>query len=142
MQSVLAYGSLLVATVLAATVLPGTSEPIVAVMVGTGFNPWLVLFVATLGNYLGALTTYGLGRGLRLGLPRPPRFRDRLVKTAVRYYQRWGEYSLLLSWIPFLGDPLTFVAGVAKIGILRFSLWVIAGNAARYGVVVWLAANA
>lgn len=100
-------------------------------------HPLLLLFaVATLGNYLGALVNYYLGSlgSLRLRAKlQAPRY-----QRAARLFERWGHLSLLLSWVPVVGDPLTVVAGLAKLPLGRFSFWVILGKGARYAALILL----
>jgi membrane protein YqaA with SNARE-associated domain len=120
----------------AATLLPLQSE---AVLVGLLLNGqywlWLLLGVATLGNVLGSLLNWWLGRGIE-------RFRERRwfpvspehLEKARGRYQRYGHWSLLLSWVPIIGDPLTLVAGVMREPVGRFLLIVSFAKGARYAV--------
>lgn len=120
----------------AATLLPLQSE---AVLVGLLLNGkhglWLLLAVATLGNVLGSLLNWWLGCGIerfreRRWFPVSP---DHLEKARI-HYQRYGHWSLLLSWVPIIGDPLTLVAGVMREPVGRFLLIVTFAKGARYGV--------
>lgn len=113
-----------------ATILPGNSEA--ALLALLHFQPqavWLALFVATLGNVLGGLTTVWLGRRL----PNPPEGR------VSRWAQRFGPPSLLLSWFPLVGDALCGVAGWLRWSWPAVTVWVTVGKAARYLVLVYLA---
>ncbi len=130
------YLGLFLAAFGAATLLPLQSE---AVLVGLLLNGqywlWLLLGVATLGNVLGSLVNWWLGRSIerfreRRWFPVSP---DHLEKARV-HYQRYGHWSLLLSWVPIIGDPLTLVAGVMREPVWRFLLIVTVAKAARYGV--------
>lgn len=120
----------------AATLLPLQSE---AVLVGLLLNGehglWWLLAVATFGNVLGSLLNWWLGRSIE-------RFRERRwfpvspvhLEKARTHYQRYGHWSLLLSWVPIIGDPLTLVAGVLREPMGRFLLIVTFAKGARYGV--------
>ena len=118
----------------AATILPLGSEPAVVYLVANGFAVWRVVLVATLGNYLGACTTYAIGRAVRHGLAaRRPQGDGRALRLVARY----GAPALLLSWVPLLGDAITAAAGVSGVRFGNFSVWTIAGKLARYIAVAY-----
>lgn len=131
-----AYLGLFFAAFGAATLLPLQSE---AVLVGLLLSDhyWLcwLLLVATLGNVLGSLVNWWLGR-------RVERFHDRRwfplspasLDKARAHYQRYGHWSLLFSWLPIIGDPLTLVAGVMREPLGRFLLIVTLAKGGRYAV--------
>jgi membrane protein YqaA with SNARE-associated domain len=131
-----AYLGLFLAAFGAATLLPLQSEAVlVGLLLGDKYWLWSLLAAATLGNVLGSLVNWWLGRGIE-------RFRDRRwfpvsprhLANAREHYQRYGHWSLLLSWVPIIGDPLTLVAGVMREPLGRFLLIVTLAKAARYGV--------
>ena len=132
------YAGLFLWSFLAATVLPLSSEaPLAALVYKT--RVWLgPVVVATIGNYLGACTTYGLARwaSRSTGLVGKD---GRAHRTAVRLVAQYGAPVMLLSWVPLAGDALVAVAGAAAMPFTRFSLMVVIGKAARYAVVAWLA---
>jgi membrane protein YqaA with SNARE-associated domain len=116
------YLSLFVTSFLAATILPMSSEAVLAGLLAASSEPWIVLIaIASAGNILGSLTNWGVGRGLALARehPRFPVDRTKLAK-AENWYRRWGCWSLLLSWVPVIGDPLTIAAG-----FLREPFWIV-----------------
>ncbi|GIZ12988.1 YqaA family protein [Pseudomonas sp. NCCP-436] len=121
---------------LAATLLPLQSEAIlVALLLGGAHATWLLLVVATAGNVLGSLVNWLLGRSLE-------RYRQRRwfpvsearLQQAQRWYARNGCWSLLLSWMPLIGDPLTLAAGVMREPLWRFLLLVGLAKVGRYAV--------
>lgn len=131
-----AYLGLFFAAFGAATLLPLQSEAVlVGLLLSDRYWHWALLAVATFGNVLGSLLNWWLGRGIE-------RFRDRRwfpvgprhLEKARRHYQRFGRWSLLLSWLPVIGDPLTLVAGVMREPLGRFLLIVTLAKGARYGV--------
>lgn len=135
-----AYLGLFLAAFAAATLLPLQSE---ALLVGLLYNSQLAVLglwlVATLGNVLGSLVNWWLGRRIdtykdRRWFPVSPRHLER----ARAHYQRYGHWTLLLSWMPVIGDPLTLVAGVMGEPLKRFLLIVSLAKGARYAVLVWL----
>jgi membrane protein YqaA with SNARE-associated domain len=140
------YTGLFMAAFLAATLIPMQSEAVLAGLLLTGDYPaiWL-LAVASCGNILGAALNWWLGRFIERYRHRSwfPVSEQRLSQ-AQRWYQRYGKWSLLLSWAPVIGDPLTVVAGVMREPFPLFLL--IAGGAkiVRYLVLAgitlrWLA---
>jgi len=130
-----AYLGLFFAAFGAATLLPLQSEAVlVGLLLSDHYWLWALLAVATFGNVLGSLLNWWLGRGIE-------RFRDRRLfpgsprhlEKARPHYQRYGHWSLLLSWLPVIGDPLTLVAGVMREPLGRFLLIVTLAKGARYG---------
>lgn len=133
------YPALFAVSFLAATILPLGSEWLLVAMVLQQFNPVSAVTVATAGNYLGALTTYLLGLlGSEFLVRNIFRIDANQQHKAERFYQRYGSWSLLLSWLPVVGDPLCLVGGILKVPFARFSLLVLAGKSARYAVVAYL----
>ncbi len=118
----------------AATIVPAQSEAaLVALLLAGDIPPWLLVLVATAGNVLGAVVNWFLGRGIETFRDRPwfPASSGQLDR-ATRWYQRWGRWSLLLSWAPIGGDALTVVAGVLREPLWSFVLLVTAAKAGRY----------
>lgn len=134
------YIGLFVVTFLSSSVVPLTSEVLLILMQRMGYNVWWVLGVATVGNYCGSLTTYGIGRfgGSRLlekyVHPKPER-----MARARQLYARYGGPILFFSFIPIIGDALTFVAGVLQGNLWTFTFWVALGKWVRFAVVLGLA---
>lgn len=116
MPDVAAYGGLLLAAFMAATIIPAQSEAVLIALVASGSYPvWVLFIVASIGNVAGSCVNYVLGRGIE-------RYRDRkwfpVKETSLRkaqgWYTRYGRWSLLLSWVPVIGDPITVAAGVMR----------------------------
>jgi membrane protein YqaA with SNARE-associated domain len=131
--------SLFMLSFLASTIVPLGSEWLLGVLVvNSDYSSLSLILVATAGNYLGACTTYLLGRwGSDLLIYKLLRTTPEEATKAKRRYHRWGSWSLLFSWLPIIGDPLCLAAGIFKTKFLLFSLPVLAGKLARYGFVVW-----
>lgn len=129
---------LFAASLLAATILPAQSEAVLAGLHLTGeHSPIALVTVATLGNVLGACINWLLGRYLehfknRRWFP----VKEQALDKAVQTYQRYGVWTLLLSWVPFIGDPLTVIAGLLRTPFPVFVLLVTIGKLARYVAVV------
>lgn len=117
---------------LAATILPLGSEPALAAIVHRRDAVALPVTVATVGNYLGACTTYALAMSASKAVKSERAVRR--MERASSLINRYGAPALLLSWVPLLGDAIVAAAGVARMRFVSFSLWTIAGKAARYAV--------
>lgn len=134
MEDLAACVSLFFASFAAATLLPAQSEAVLAGLIALGKQPvGLLILVASLGNVLGSVANWLLGRGIerfegRRWFPVPP---AALARAKVQY-ARWGYWSLLLSWAPLIGDPLTVVAGVMHEPFWRFLALVTLAKAGRY----------
>jgi len=118
------------------TLFPGGSEVVLGVLAAERhYDPWLLLAIASLGNTLGALTTWLLGYLLARRFP----LEDRLSthqQRAVAWLRRWGSPALLLSWLPVVGDPLCFAAGFLRLPFLASLTFIALGKAARYAVIL------
>ncbi|UFN51707.1 DedA family protein (plasmid) [Roseomonas sp. OT10] len=141
MNDLPAYGALLAAAFLAATLLPAQSEAVLAGLILADRQPVsLLVLTASLGNVAGSTVNWWLGRGIE-------RFRscrwfpvpEAGLRRAQGWFARLGRWSLLLAWLPVVGDPLTLVAGVMRVPLGVFLLLVTIGKVARYLVVAWMA---
>ena len=134
-----AYLLLFGSAFLAATILPFYSEVVLFSLLRDGGDPIALVAVATLGNTLGAVVNWALGRYLL-------HFQDRRwfyfsrqqIEKAQRWYQRYGFWSLLFSWLPIGGDALTLIAGIMKVRLWLFLLLVGTGKGLRYVSVVYI----
>jgi membrane protein YqaA with SNARE-associated domain len=133
------YPALFALSFLASTLVPLGSEWLLVGMLLRGYDPAVTVGVASVGNLLGACTTWAVGiyggpflvrRVLRIGAAGQGR--------AERFYRRYGVWSLLFSWLPVIGDPLCLVGGILRVGFGRFAVLVFAGKLARYAAVAWL----
>lgn len=121
---------------LASTLLPLGSEWLLAVLLLQGSDPFAAVAVATVGNSLGALTTWAIGLwGGPFLMHRVLRIDQLSLQRAEKFYTRFGSWSLLLSWLPVVGDPLCLAGGVLRVGFLRFILLVGIGKLLRYAAV-------
>ncbi|MDG1378180.1 MAG: DedA family protein [Yoonia sp.] len=128
------YVVLFVSALIAATVLPMQSEAVlVGLLLQETRSVVLLLVVATCGNVLGSVINWYLGRFLLRW--KGHRFfpaSDAQLTRAQCWYQRYGRWSLLLSWAPIVGDPLTVVAGIMREPLPRFIAVVTLAKGARY----------
>ncbi|MER8941514.1 DedA family protein [Mesorhizobium sp. M0915] len=128
------YGGLFLTAFAAATILPMQSEAALAGLLLTeSYAPALLIASASAGNVLGSIVNWWLGRGA-------DRFRNRkwfpvrpsALTRATLWYQRYGRWSLLLSWFPLVGDPLTVVAGALREPFWSFLAIVTIAKVGRY----------
>ena len=130
-------GGLFLTAFLSATLLPGSSEVFLVSVISAGKTPIAIaVLIATAGNTLGSSVNWGVGRFLAQfrtsrWFPVSPQKYEQYTK----WYQRWGIWSLLLSWMPVIGDPITVVAGIARSPFLLFVFVVFLAKGARYLVV-------
>lgn len=136
MPTMLAYAGLFGWSFLAATLLPLSSEAPLVLLVRSHERIMLPVLVATLGNYLGACTTYWLGRRAAQVLEKSEA-KQREDSRAARLLKRFGQPALLLSWVPIIGDAMVALAGAMRVPFVSFSVWVALGKAARYAAVAW-----
>ncbi len=135
-----AYIGLFTSALIAATILPMQSEAVlVALLVEGKRSVVLLLIVATVGNVLGSLINWLLGRfALRFKDRRWFPASDHQLARAERWYRRFGRWSLLGSWLPIVGDPITVVAGILREPLWSFVILVTIAKAARYLVLAGL----
>lgn len=127
------------AAFVAATLLPAQSEAVFLGLLAAGtVDPLRLFLVASLANTAGSVVNWWLGRLIaRHGVERlPGRLRPdpRRLDQARGWFARFGWPSLLLAWLPIVGDPLTLVAGTLNYPLGRVALLVLAGKAARYAM--------
>ena len=133
MSDALSLASLFASSFLSSTLLPGNSEVVLVAMLLSGVSqPWLLVLIATMGNSLGGLTNVILGRFF------PLREKSRWQEKAVGWLKRYGAATLLLSWMPVIGDLLCLLAGWMRIswGPVLFILCL--GKALRYVLLAWV----
>jgi membrane protein YqaA with SNARE-associated domain len=130
----IAYFGLFISAFLAATILPMQSEAVLVGLLVAASHPVSVLvIVATLGNVLGAVINWHLGRYLLI-------FREKRwfpssqgqLERAQNWYKRYGRWSLLGSWLPVVGDPLTGIAGLMREPFISFLVLVTIAKGTRY----------
>ena len=137
----LGYVGLFIISFLAASLIPLSSELFVLGLPALGYNIWWVAAVATAGNFCGALLNYFVGKkGTDFVLGRYVKIDPKTWARAERFYQRWGPVALFFSWVPFIGDPLTAVAGALNLSLRTFTFWVLLGKGLRYVVLLGIAA--
>lgn len=132
--------TLFAAAFLSATLVPFYSEIYLVALQSRGYDPYVLLLIATTGNTCGAAVNWALGRFLlhyqdRRWFP----FKEKQLGQAQRWFQKFGVWSLLLAWMPIGGDALTFIAGLMKVRFWIFFSITFIGKALRYIVVLFFA---
>lgn len=136
-MSLAALWGLFLAAFAAATIIPAQSELVLAGLIAGGSGPvWLLISVATVGNTLGSAVNWLLGRFFnRFRAKRWFPVKEETLARAENWYRKYGRWSLLLSWVPFIGDPLTLAAGLLREPLASFIVIVALAKLARYLVV-------
>ena len=141
MEHLLEYLGLAGTAFLSATVFPFQSEVVLAgMLLAEHYHIWLLVLAASIGNILGSCVNWYLGRFIahfegRRWFP----VTRKQVARAEGWYRRYGRWSLLLSWAPIIGDPLTIVAGILREPFPVFLALIVLAKTARYLVVSALA---
>ncbi len=119
---------------ISSTLMPGGSELALLYLANEKlFSSQGLLIAATIGNTLGGMTSWLIGRFLSSKTLNEKKYQGALVRT-----QRWGAPVLLLSWLPVIGDPLCLIAGWLRLGFLKSLLFIGLGKFLRYVVVLSL----
>jgi len=134
-DAMLSLLGLFLAAFVAATLIPAQSEAVLVMLLVGGGNAWVLVAVATVGNVLGSLVNWWLGRQVlrfqgRKWFPVSPA----RLGQAQSWYRRYGRWSLLLSWAPVIGDPITLAAGVMRERLRVFVPLVVLAKGGRYAV--------
>lgn len=123
----------------ASTLVPLGSEWLLVALIVKGLPLASLVAIATLGNSLGACTTYAVGVwGGPLLIDKVLRLDRQKVAEATALYGKYGSWSLLFSWVPLIGDPLCLAAGLLRLSFARFAVLIVLGKACRYAVVAGL----
>ena len=135
------YLQLLIVSFLAATILPFSSEIVLTTMyLSNLFETYFLLIFASLGNILGSITNWYLGKKITIFQDRKwfPVSPDQLDRSQ-KYFQKYGLWSLLLAWVPIIGDPLTLLAGVLNVRFSLFLILVSISKISRYLFILYVA---
>ena len=141
MLILLSYFQLLIISFLAATILPFSSEVVLTTMyLSNSFETYFLLIFASIGNILGSIANWYFGKKItifqnRKWFPVSPNQLDRSQK----YFKKYGLWSLLLAWVPIIGDPLTLLAGVLKVRFSIFLILVSISKISRYVFILYIA---
>lgn len=135
------YLTLFFSSLISATLFPMGSEALLVYDILEGYNLYLLIFVATFGNSLGSCINYIFGRKGEEYLEQKKFLSKKSLDRAKKFFDKYGAWSLLLSWVPIIGDPITFIAGVLKYNFKYFLLLVVFAKFSRYVVLAYFTLN-
>lgn len=133
------YGpwGMFIAAFLAGSILPFSSETVMIALLAVGVNPWTLLLYASIGNSLGGITCYYIGR---LTTPEKVqhvfRIKPQNMERARKLVERWGPLMGLFCWLPFLGDAILVTLGIMRSNPLLTNMMMILGRTLRYATVL------
>lgn len=130
------YLILLCVSFISATLFPMGSEGFLIYYTSIGLNIYLLVLLATFGNTLGSYVNYWLGLKGEKYLVEKKYLKEKKLKRAKSFFDKYGGYSLFLSWAPIIGDAITFIAGILKYDVKKFFLIVSIAKLGRYIFVV------
>lgn len=123
---------------ISSTIAPGGSEAVLAYMVSENkINVEQLVLIATIGNTLGALTTWFLGYLAAKKFPAEELLAEKKQKS-LQFVKRWGVWTLFFSWLPVIGDGLCFAGGWLKLPLLISSVVIFIGKAIRYIFIAYI----
>lgn len=123
---------------ISSTIAPGGSEAVLAYMVSKGsYDVQFLVFVAAIGNTLGAMTTWGLGMLTAKKFPVATLLSEK-KQSALNLVKKRGIWVLFFSWLPVIGDALCFAGGWLKLPLLPACLVIMSGKLGRYAVIAWM----
>jgi membrane protein YqaA with SNARE-associated domain len=134
------YQGLFLASFLASTILPFGSEGILIYLVRNKFNIPALVLVASVGNFLGACTSYYIGFKGRTFVEKYLKFNPKELHKAEKFFSKYGSFVLLFTWLPFVGDAITLAGGLLRLDFRIFSVLVFTGKFLRYLAVAYLTA--
>ncbi len=137
-KALMVYLLLFIIAFASATLLPLGSEALLIYDISQSYSIYILWIVATLGNSLGSIFNYILGYRGEEYLEQKGYLTPTKMQNAREFFDRYGGSALLLSWMPIVGDPLTFIAGVLRYDFKLFVLIVFIAKGVRYGVVIYL----
>lgn len=137
----MSYIYLFLVALLAATILPISSEALLIYYVHDERSALLLLLSAGFGNTLGSLVNYYMGKKGSEYLIKKEKISTTRLQKSEDIFEKYGGYALLLSWVPIVGDPLTLVAGMLYYDIKKFIIFVSISKFGRYALIVGFLQN-
>jgi membrane protein YqaA with SNARE-associated domain len=129
------YLSLFTSCFLSATLIPFASELGLAAAIASGYDPVISVIVATIGNSLGGLTNYYLGKFGKFLWLKKSEATEKKQNKLKHYITKYGSLCALLSWVPIVGDPLLVMLGFMRVKLLPVAIYMVLGKFIRYIVI-------
>ena len=127
------YFGLFLASFIAATVLPLSSEIVFSVLIVNNYDLATCLVIATLGNWIGGMSSYALGWLAKWSfIEKYLRIKKERIQIFKINIENWGSFIAFFCWLPIIGDPLAVGLGVFKANIIKVSIWMLIGKMIRY----------
>ena len=131
----LGYLGLFLGSFLAATIVPFSADVLLIGMLVAGGSPWLVIGIATAGNFIGGLTSYGVGRIGKWEWIEKLGVKAETLERHKAKVDRWGAWLALLSWVPFVGDIFAVALGFYRTKFVPSAIFMLIGKFGRF--VMW-----
>lgn len=136
-ETLVGIGGLFTSAFISSTIAPGGSEAVLAYMVAAGNYPVeQLVIIASIGNTLGAMTTWGLG--ILAAKKFPANLLPEKKRKALAVVRKRGVWALFFSWLPLVGDALCFAGGWLRLPLLPACLIILSGKFARYAAIAWM----
>lgn len=132
------YLILFFSALISATIFPLGSEALFIYDIKEGYNVYLLLLFATAGNSLGSVINYYMGLKGEEYLISKKILKERQIVFYKSYFDKYGFVLILFSWLPIVGDTITFIAGILKFDLKKFLVLVIIAKFSRYLFLVWI----
>lgn len=132
------YITLFFSALISATLFPLGSEALLIYDMKQGYNLYFLLLFATIGNVLGSVINYYLGLKGEEYLIKKNYLKEEKIEKYKSFFDKYGSFSLLVSWAPIIGDPITFIAGILKYDIKKFLLLVTIAKFGRYSILAYI----
>ncbi len=126
------YLTLFFSAFISATLFPLGSEALLVYDIKQGYNIYFLIFFATFGNVLGSCLNYYFGLKGEEYLEKKKYLSKQKLQKYVDFFKKYGAFSLLFSWLPLVGDPLTFIAGILRYNFIKFLVLVTIAKCGRY----------
>ena len=132
------YLTLFFSALISATLFPLGSEALLIYDIKEGYDVTLLLIFATIGNSLGSIINYYMGLKGEEYLIEKKLLKEKHIIFGKKYFDKYGFITILLSWLPIVGDTFTCVAGILKYDIKKFTILVVISKLSRYLFIVWI----